>query len=202
MISVYAGAHPNLRHREEAIPLSTKPVSLEDAAALGRAFPLTVLPAPHERERSIGAITVGFRFGGEHTSDQAAIVEHSFPVGALVPPHMHTREDEFSIVTAGAIGFRSGPDEVVLEAGGYIVKPRGELHTMWNAGTGEARMIEVITPAGFERFFAELADMVEAGPPDPDDLEALAKWSDSLVRRVSHLGPDHRFAEVETAGQV
>ena len=63
-----------------------------------------------------------------------AIVEHPFPPGALVPPHVHTREDEFSIVTAGAIGFRSGADEVVLEAGGYISKPRGELHTMWNAG--------------------------------------------------------------------
>jgi hypothetical protein len=36
-------------------------------------------------------------------------------------------------------------------------------------------MIEVITPAGFERFFPELADMVEAGPPSPSDLEALAK---------------------------
>jgi quercetin dioxygenase-like cupin family protein len=104
-----------------------------------------------------------------------AIVEHPFPPGPLVPPRVHTREDEFSIVTAGAIGFRSGPHEVVLEPGGYIVKPRGELHTMWNAGAGEARMIEVITPAGFERFFAELADMVEAGPPDPDGFEALAK---------------------------
>jgi uncharacterized cupin superfamily protein len=88
---------------------------------------------------------------------------------------VHTREDEFSIVTAGEIGFRSGPDEVVLGPGGYIVKPRGELHTMWNAGTGEARMIEVITPAGFERFFAELADMIEAALPSPNDLEALAK---------------------------
>ena len=26
-------------------------------------------------------------------------------------------------------------------------------------------MIEVITPAGFERFFAKLAEMIEAGPP-------------------------------------
>jgi hypothetical protein len=63
---------------------------------------------------------------------------------------------------------------VVLEAGGYISKPRGELHTMWNAGPTEARMIEVITPAGFERFFLELAEMFEAGPPDPEALETLA----------------------------
>ena len=150
------------------------PTTLEEAAALGRALPLTVLPGPHQPDRSIGAIGVGFRLSGAETGGQVAVVEHPFPVGALVPPHVHTREDEFSIVTAGRIGFRSGSDEVVLEAGGYIVKPRGELHTMWNAGSEEARMIEIITPAGFENFFRELADLVEGGPPDPADLGPLA----------------------------
>src|SRR5215213_5233114 len=153
---------------------TSRPSSLPEATALGRSLPLSVLPAPHEPFRSIGAITVGFRLDGEHTGGQVAIVEHTFPPGALVPPHVHTREDEFSIVTAGAIGFRSGADEVVLETGGYITKPRGELHTMWNAGSIEARMIEIITPAGFEHFFRELADLVEGGPPDPSTLQALA----------------------------
>ena len=64
-----------------------------------------------------------------------SIVEHPFPVGALVPPHLHTREDEYSIVTEGEIGFRSGDRQAVLGPGGYITKPRGELHTMWNAGS-------------------------------------------------------------------
>jgi quercetin dioxygenase-like cupin family protein len=148
--------------------------SLADAVAMGRALPLTVRPGPHGPDRPIGSIGVGFRLGGEETGGQLAIVEHPFPPGALVPPHIHTREDEFSIVTAGAIGFRSGSDEVVLEAGGYISKPRGELHTMWNAGPVEARMIEIITPAGFERFFVELADLFEAGAPDPDVIGPLA----------------------------
>jgi quercetin dioxygenase-like cupin family protein len=150
------------------------PASFEQATTGGRALPLTVLPAPHGPDRSIGSIGVGFRLTGQETGGQVAIVEHPFPVGALVPPHVHTREDEFSIVTAGEIGFRSGPDEVVLQAGGYISKPRGELHTMWNAGPTEARMIEVITPAGFEHFFLELADIFQDGPPDPAVLEPLA----------------------------
>ncbi|MCU1676668.1 MAG: hypothetical protein JWM93_1426 [Frankiales bacterium] len=150
------------------------PTNLQEATAGGRALPLTVLPGPHPPDRSIGSIGVGFRLGGEQTGGQVAIVEHPFPPGALVPPHVHTREDEFSIVTAGAIGFRSGSDEVVLEAGGYISKPRGELHAMWNAGPDEARMIEVITPAGFERFFLEMAETVETGGLDPATLEELA----------------------------
>jgi quercetin dioxygenase-like cupin family protein len=154
---------------------SDHPTTYAQAVAHGRALPLTVLPGPHGPDRSIGSIGVGFRLGGEHTGGQVAVVEHPFPVGALVPPHVHTREDEFSIVTAGAIGFRSGSDEVVLEEGGFIAKPRGELHTMWNAGSVEARMIEIITPAGFERFFLELAEMIEAGPPDPAVLGPLAE---------------------------
>lgn len=150
------------------------PTTLAGATEMGRSLPLTVRSAPHPPDRRIGSIGVGFRLGGDETGDQLAIVEHPFPVGALVPPHIHSREDEFSIVTAGKIGFRSGADEVVLGAGEYIVKPRGELHTMWNAGDEEARMIEVITPSGFERFFLDLADIIEAGPPDPVVLGALA----------------------------
>ena len=102
------------------------------------------------------------------------MVEHPFPVGALVPPHIHTLEDEFSIVTEGEIGFRSGDREVVLGPGGYITKPRGELHTMWNAGKVPARMIEIISPAGFELFFQAVADVMDSGaPPDPAAVGAL-----------------------------
>jgi gentisate 1,2-dioxygenase len=87
----------------------------------------------------------------------------------LIPPHRHTREDEISCVISGEVGFRSDGREVSLGAGGYIVKPRGELHSMWNAGSEPARMIEIVTPAGFEKYFIELAQATAAagGRPDP-----------------------------------
>lgn len=135
---------------------------------------LTVVEPGEGREGRLAGIGVVFKLFGKDTGGQVSIVEHPFPVGALVPPHIHTREDEFSIVTEGEIGFRSGDTEVVLGAGGYIVKPRHELHTMWNAGSTPARMIEVITPAGFEHFFWGLADVLDVGPPDPDQLGRLA----------------------------
>ena len=107
---------------------------------------------------------VVFKIDGEDTGGALSIVEHPFAVGALVPPHVHTLEDEYSIVLEGEIGFRSNDQEVVLGAGGYIIKPRGEVHAMWNAGSTPARMIEVISPAGFEGFFRELTDMTAVGP--------------------------------------
>ncbi len=104
-----------------------------------------------------------------------AIVEQTFAPGVLVPPHIHSREDEISYVVAGEMGFRSAGREVTLAAGGYVVKPRGELHCMWNSGTVPARMIEIVSPGGLERYFVELAEAVAAaGAPSPELVAPIA----------------------------
>ncbi|HKQ02303.1 MAG TPA: cupin domain-containing protein [Actinomycetes bacterium] len=139
-----------------------------------QAPPLTVVRPGEGRAGDLGTIGVVFKLWGQDTGGALSVVEHPFPVGALVPPHTHTREDEYSIVTEGEIGFRSGDREVVLGAGGYITKPRGELHAMWNASKVPGRMIEIISPAGFEGLFREVADLVAAGPPPLDQMAALA----------------------------
>src|SRR5215218_8026733 len=138
--------------------------------------PLTIVQPGQGREGFLGGLGVVFKLWGEDTNGYVSVVEHPFEVGALVEPHLHTREDEYSIVTEGAIGFRSGDREVVLEAGGYITKPRGEVHAMWNAGSTPARMIEIISPAGLEIFFWEVSELVRAAaPPDLTQIVALAE---------------------------
>lgn len=119
-------------------------------------------------------IGVVFKIDGEDMGGAVSVVEQPFEVGALVPPHIHTREDEISVVLEGRVGFRSEDHEVVLNPGGYIVKPRGEVHAMWNAGKSPARIIEIITPAGFEGGMREVAAMAAAGPPDPNALGEVA----------------------------
>lgn len=161
--------------------------------------PLTVVQPGAGTSGDLGMVGVDFKLWGKDTNDAIAIVEHPFPIGALVPPHLHTREDEYSIVTEGEIGFRSGEREVVLGPGGYITKPRGEMHTMWNAGKTPARLIEVISPAGFERFFRELADLVAVGPPAPSDVQELAAgyglqlgrpdWLAEIIERYDLVPP-------------
>jgi quercetin dioxygenase-like cupin family protein len=160
---------------------------------------ITVVQPGQGEERDLGTIGVVFKLFGEQTNGQVSIVEHPFPVAACVPPHMHTLEDEYSIVTEGEIGFRSGDREVVLGAGGYITKPRGETHTMWNAGKVPARMIEVISPAGFEHFFWALGEMTSSGPPGPDQIAMLAEkhgllmgnapWLDDVIQRYNLRRP-------------
>lgn len=41
--------------------------------------------------------------------------------------------------------------------GAWVYKPRGQWHTFWNAGDEPCEIIEVISPAGFENFFREVA---------------------------------------------
>jgi quercetin dioxygenase-like cupin family protein len=132
-----------------------------------------VEPGGGRRGNLAPGVGVIFKIDGEDTGGALSIVEHPFAVGALVPPHTHTLEDEYSIVIEGEIGFRSNDKEVVLGPGGYIIKPRGEVHAMWNAGSTPARMIEVISPAGFERFFREFVDIIDQGPPGPGVVAEL-----------------------------
>lgn len=132
-----------------------------------------VEPGGGRRGNLAPGVGVIFKIDGEDTGGALSIVEHPFEIGALVPPHIHALEDEYSIVLEGEIGFRSNDQEVVLGPGGYIVKPRGEVHAMWNAGSTPARMIEVITPAGFERFFREFVDITDAGRPDRAKIAEL-----------------------------
>lgn len=136
--------------------------------------PLTVVRPGEGRSERLGSFGVDFKLWGHDTGGVLAVVEHPFAVGALVSPHLHTREDEYSIVTEGEIGFRSGDREVVLGPGGYITKPRGELHAMWNAGGVPARMIEIITPAGFEHFFREICELVTTGLSESSRVATIA----------------------------
>ena len=137
---------------------------------------LTVVPPHGADDPMVTGLTATTRLTAADTGS-ISIVEHVFAPGVLVPPHRHTREDEISYVVEGEIGFRSNGREVSLKAGGYIVKPRGELHAMWNAGGVPARMIELISPAGFEAYFVELAAAVAAAGNrvDPEITRPIAE---------------------------
>src|ERR1700752_1831262 len=110
---------------------------------------------------------VRFMLASNETGGGFSLVEHPMPPRALAAPlHRHSREDEYSFVIEGRMGALLGDHEVYAEAGDLVQKPREGWPTFWNAGAPPCRILEIISPAGFERFFAELADAVTAGPPD------------------------------------
>lgn len=112
-------------------------------------------------------------FGGD-TSGAFSVVEHPVEPGVLAaPPHTHEREDEFSIVVEGEIGVWMDGEEFTAKAGDYVIKPRGVPHAFWNAGMERARLVEIIAPPGFERYFDEMAELVYADNEEPDFEEVV-----------------------------
>jgi len=124
---------------------------------------------------SLGSIGVRFLIGVEEThAGGFALVEHPMPPRALAAPlHRHSREDEYSFVLEGRMGALLGDDVVEAGPGDLVYKPRGQWHTFWNAGDEPARILEIISPAGFEQFFAELGPLAGGGAPDPEAMGEL-----------------------------
>lgn len=96
-----------------------------------------------------------------------ALVEHLLSPHLLAAPlHRHSQEDEYSYVLEGRVGALLGDDVVFGQAGDLIFKPRGQWHTFWNAGDVPARILEIISPGGFEQLFRELDALGAAATPD------------------------------------
>jgi mannose-6-phosphate isomerase-like protein (cupin superfamily) len=115
------------------------------------------------------ALGVRFMVWSAESGGGFSLVEHPIPPRSLCAPlHRHTHEDEYSYVLEGRMGAQLGDDVVHADAGDLVFKPRGQWHTFWNAGDGPCRILEIISPGGFEQYFAEVA----AGPEAREGLAA------------------------------
>jgi mannose-6-phosphate isomerase-like protein (cupin superfamily) len=114
------------------------------------------------------ALGVRFMIDGERTGGTFSLVEHPLPPRALgAPLHTHHNEDEYSYVLEGRFGVQLGDELLDAGPGDLLVKPRGVAHAFWNAGDEPARLLELISPAGFENYFREMAPLLAA--PERDD---------------------------------
>lgn len=117
----------------------------------------------------LGGLGVHFKVRGAQTGGAFAVVEHPVAPAVVIEPHMHQHEDELSYVLEGTVWARVGEREVELTPGAYLWKPRGVMHSFWNPGPEPARLLETISPAGFEDFFEQLATLLQGPEPPADD---------------------------------
>jgi mannose-6-phosphate isomerase-like protein (cupin superfamily) len=114
----------------------------------------------HTQGKSVFLGTIGVR----HIVDKLeaggrfSALEHPMSPRALASAlHRHHNEDEYSWIIEGRVGALLGDEVLYGGPGDFIFKPRGQWHTFWNAGDEPARILEIISPAGFEQFFDELS---------------------------------------------
>ena len=137
---------------------------------------MTVIGSTEGRSVSFGGFGARYLIEGEETDGRFALVEHPIAPRALAAPmHTHEHEDEYTFVLAGRVGVRIGDEERVAMAGDLVFKPRGVPHAFWNAGDGPARVLELISPAGFEEYFAEIAPLLPPNVAEPrrDELAGV-----------------------------
>jgi len=124
-----------------------------------------------------------------------SLVEHPLAPRALGSPmHTHSHEDEYSYILDGQIGTQVGAEVILAGPGDVIAKPSGIPHAFWNAGDTPARVLEIIAPGGFEKYFAGLGELLAAsGQPDPAARQALGQrfGIDLDVDSIPRLAAEH-----------
>ena len=127
--------------------------------------------------KAVDLAVVGVRFmaWAEETGGGFSLVEHPIAPGMLAAPlHRHNREDEYSYVLEGRMGALLGDDVVYGEPGDFIFKPRNQWHTFWNAGENPCRILEIISPGGFEHYCDELAETMARPDFNPGMIPEIA----------------------------
>lgn len=126
-----------------------------------------------------GAIAI--RIPGERTGGAYAALEQVLPGRMATPLHVHDGEDETFHVLEGEITVLRGEETLTAGAGDVVRLPRGVPHA-FRVDSDLARIVDVVTPAGHERFFrlageprAALAPTPMSGPPDMGRMMAAAE---------------------------
>ena len=143
----------------------------------------------------LGSIGVRFMIDGDEAGGGFSLVEHPMGPRALAAPmHRHHREDEYSYVLEGRMGALLGDEVLEAGPGDLVFKPRSQWHTFWNAGDEPCRILEIISPGGFEHMFREMGELTAA--PDP------AKMADFSERYGIQFDPDGTMRVAERFGLI
>jgi mannose-6-phosphate isomerase-like protein (cupin superfamily) len=139
---------------------------------------LAILPGTGESV-DLGSLGLDWKIEGFESEGRFSVIEHPIPPRTLAAPlHFHHREDEYSFVLEGTLGALLGDEVLEASPSTWVFKPRGEWHTFWNAGNTPCRIVEVISPAGFENYFREIAAVFADAKDGEPDLARFAETNE------------------------
>ncbi|HEX8742629.1 MAG TPA: cupin domain-containing protein [Thermoleophilaceae bacterium] len=153
---------------------------------------MATVVGPNDGDRvDLGGLGVRFMIGTADAGGGFSLVEHPIAPRTLAAPlHRHANEDEYSYVLEGRMGAQLGDETVEAGPGELVFKPRNQWHSFWNPGDEPARVLEIISPGGFERYFAEIAPLLPPEREEPDFAaltEAQARYG--LEMDFDSIGP-------------
>jgi len=99
--------------------------------------------------------------GGDETRGGFTLIEALAPSGFGTPLHIHHREEEGFYVLEGSMTVQCGDDRWVAEPESFVLLPRGVPHA-YLVNEGPCRMLQVTSPAQFEKFAEEVGRPAES----------------------------------------
>jgi quercetin dioxygenase-like cupin family protein len=107
---------------------------------------------------------------GEETGGQYTLVEVLEAQGAAAPLHVHHNEDEAFFVLEGEMTFYVGEETIKAGPGSFLFGPKDVPHA-YTVESGPARLLFLLTPAGFEGLIRETSEPAKSAtlPPQPEE---------------------------------
>jgi mannose-6-phosphate isomerase-like protein (cupin superfamily) len=154
---------------------------------------LTVVGRGEGEALSIGAMThVAAR--EEWLAGAYCVLDQRIEPGQLTPVHAHDFEDQAFWVLEGSITVWVDGDEATASPGGFVLRPKGLPHSVWNASDTPSRFLELTSPATrFQGYMRALSDLIDSGESSPERVAVMAAdngitffpdLTEQLVRRT------------------
>ncbi|MBA3367680.1 MAG: quercetin 2,3-dioxygenase [Geodermatophilaceae bacterium] len=129
-----------------------------------------------------GLMTV--KAGGPDTRDAFTLIEAQLPPGFGAPPHIHHEEEEGFYVLEGEVAITCGDQSWTATPGVFALLPRGIPHSFQATGERTLKMLQITSPAQFERFAAEMGEPAQTMTlPEPSEVDV-----DKLLRVAPQYG--------------
>ncbi|WP_138991783.1 cupin domain-containing protein [Larkinella sp. C7] len=180
--------------------------ALADQSGPGeRLLPFYLPPATEPLLPGPQGIGIRTRVRQRQTNGQYSSVE--FVVGPKImgpAPHLHEALDELMYVLEGTVSVLVGEEVFQVQAGGWHLRPRGIVHTFWNATDQTVRALDMYFQQPFEDYleavFHTLPREAQAKGLSMDAPEIRARHR-ALAEQFGMKGfPEKRQALVEKYG--
>jgi len=128
----------------------------------------THLPRGEGESVWLGGDLIEVKLASEATGGAYSMVEVTIPPQGGPPPHLHPNVDEALYIVEGEVEVLLGDGTTRASAGALAFVPKGTVHAFKNVGTSPSRVVVIISPGGFEKFFLEAGEPVTEGSSAPE----------------------------------
>ena len=142
------------------------------------------LPDGPQRGRAPHGSPILVHATGAETNGAFGMWETFVPPGKGPEPHTHTRETEVFRVIAGTFRFTCGDETFDAPAGAVVTLPPHVPHGWINIGDTMGQVMAIVSPAGFEQLFLEIARIDNPTPRDVALIERRLGVENDETRRL------------------